>query len=555
MDKTVAMRPRRIRNAPRVYTPSKNDTNTKYKLDKQKAIKKKYDTTLRMQDVDIQMKSGTLVLTFSAAAFEVFKTSMFQYFKDIETKHIDINSKTSETKEGDIGIVDQSISVKRDKQSGQLYRINVFYTTSRVDANGRELAEFVNVDLPVIIERMFTVKDLRAMNDRIRNVCKDYLRKSVVSSDETRQGVQKRVAFTENVDSNTAKSVMVTNIGERGDSGLKCIEARSTASVDIGTRVETSDHNRSVDDSNISQNVVCTGSSSKAVDDRSVKVVKDSIVKKGASVRCSDVQNVRSVQDCTNKHLSSNANTDRCSASSIAVDLLEEEKETMCMVCSSSEQSENNNMCDICSNSCHDKCAVIDTAKGTVTCLSCAAINEQRERQKENEPTQVHISEESTQSQQNSESKTIQKKQQKGKGEDTNTVKLSEIRQKELKLKKWEEELKVREAKLVNAEKDRVRLQTYVTKVEAHNNELEQSLRILKRRLAMLEEKENTVEDRFHSENVNSQNGDTVGDKNGIQNSGRKDKTDSSIHTLVGKIHDRVSDYILRKIDSELSNL
>ena len=107
----------------------------------------------------------------------------------------------------------------------------------------------------------------------------------------------------------------------------------------------------------------------------------------------------------------------------------------------------------------------------------------------------------------------------------------------------------------MNAEKDRVRLQTYVTKVESHNNELEQSLRILKRRLAMLEEKENTLEDRLHSENVNSQNGDTVGDKNGIQNSGRKDKANSSIHTLVGKIHDRVSDYILRKIDSELSNL
>ena len=53
--------------------------------------------------------------------------------------------------------------------------------TSQVDANCRQLYEFINVDLPAIFNRLLTVKDTKKLNEQIRNRCKDFLRSAYVT--------------------------------------------------------------------------------------------------------------------------------------------------------------------------------------------------------------------------------------------------------------------------------------------------------------------------------------------------------------------------------------
>ena len=181
MGDIVPTRPRRSRNAPNVYTPSKSESEASFALNKSKAVRKKIDASLRENDVDIDFKSGTLVLTFSAASFEIFKSALYTYFSKLSDKKINVHNKKSTTGDGVVCVVDQSISVISVNTNTQLYRINIFNTTSRVDANGRQLDEFINVDLPAIFNRLLTVKDTKKLNEQIRNRCKDFLRSADVT--------------------------------------------------------------------------------------------------------------------------------------------------------------------------------------------------------------------------------------------------------------------------------------------------------------------------------------------------------------------------------------
>ena len=62
-----------------------------------------------------------------------------------------------------------------------------------------------------------------------------------------------------------------------------------------------------------------------------------------------------------------------------------------------------------------------------------------------------------------------------------------ELRQKELKLKKWEEELKISESISAELENDKRKLEEYLCKAEARNVELEATIRMLHRRISLLD--------------------------------------------------------------------
>ena len=69
---------------------------------------------------------------------------------------------------------------------------------------------------------------------------------------------------------------------------------------------------------------------------------------------------------------------------------------------------------------------------------------------------------------------------------ETQLVKSRELRQLEVKLKKWEEELKLREIQLNEKENDRRRLEDYLRKTEARNSELEATIRTLYRKMDVM---------------------------------------------------------------------
>ena len=69
----------------------------------------------------------------------------------------------------------------------------------------------------------------------------------------------------------------------------------------------------------------------------------------------------------------------------------------------------------------------------------------------------------------------------------TNSQKQRELRQTELRIRKWEVELKLREAKCTESYQGVSRLEDYVRKVEVRNVKLEGTVRTLKRKVDILE--------------------------------------------------------------------
>jgi hypothetical protein len=72
----IRARSTRVRNPPQIYTPNRQnpDNNHKmsYKINTKRTLEKKIEATERSL-CNIELKSGTLVITCSAASYEILK--------------------------------------------------------------------------------------------------------------------------------------------------------------------------------------------------------------------------------------------------------------------------------------------------------------------------------------------------------------------------------------------------------------------------------------------------------------------------------------------------
>jgi len=154
---SIALRNRRTLTRKEAYTPSKVETNTAYKLNEKKALRKTIDASKRDLDVEIELKRGTLVITYTPAAYEIYKQAIYKYYDEYQHKTYERTTKLSRTDKNSIekAISEESLSVKLknnpNKDNRQQYRINMFNTTSRMDINGRYYQKFIYDDLPDII--------------------------------------------------------------------------------------------------------------------------------------------------------------------------------------------------------------------------------------------------------------------------------------------------------------------------------------------------------------------------------------------------------------------
>ena len=58
----------------------------------------------------------------------------------------------------------------------------------------------------------------------------------------------------------------------------------------------------------------------------------------------------------------------------------------------------------------------------------------------------------------------------------------------ENKLRKWEDDLKMRVSRLLEQNKENRRLADYISKVEARNNEMQHTIRTLQRKISIIEQ-------------------------------------------------------------------
>jgi hypothetical protein len=102
-------------------------------------------------------------MTLISGEYELFKEAIFQYYDKSTTRTYFITNKSSRFSGQNINklIVEESLSIKSntgENRNKQLFRINMFHTTSRIDVNGKDHQEFIETDLPNIIKLMNTYR-------------------------------------------------------------------------------------------------------------------------------------------------------------------------------------------------------------------------------------------------------------------------------------------------------------------------------------------------------------------------------------------------------------
>ena len=270
-----------------------------------------------------------------------------------------------------------------------------------------------------------------------------------------------------------------------------------------------------------------------------------------------------------------------------AIAILIEETGQMCGVCDKNIDTKEVT-CDTCKSSCHVTCMVDSDPE---KCISCGAYEMQDQHSSTPEPQvekrtssqstlQPHIdlstsneveivqsksastsvkdasvNQETTAPNRSNQSKPSKK------DIDGNGNKQRELRQWDLKLRKWEEELKLREAKSNDMTKDFSRLEDYVRKTEARNVELEKTVRTLQRKINLLEHEQSRGDSRVGeinaTETVNVDRAYTLPRNEAMRTSTCCQSSSSVLESdrLISGVREQVTQFILSKVKSEIDKL
>jgi hypothetical protein len=137
----------------------------------------------------------------------------------------------------------------------------------------------------------------------------------------------------------------------------------------------------------------------------------------------------------------------------------------------------------------------------------------------------------------NEEQQVILNRQSSNQQQRTNN-KTTELRQKEIRLRKREEEMKIREKALQDNNERTVRLESYIKNLELEKAEYENTIRALKRKIVNLEDtKSYTAKEEVTCTSSNSTTYDT------------------NNQSLLQDIHKKVTNYILKQVDIQIQKL
>ena len=190
-------------------------------------------------------------------------------------------------------------------------------------------------------------------------------------------------------------------------------------------------------------------------------------------------------------------------------------------------------ICDLCNNSIHEDCC--ELTHSLTTCYACIGhthINNQKD-QSSNEL-------ENTVEQENT-SAAIKNKDIKNQSNNNIPENTSQLRTKELKLKKWEQDLELKDTLLNENIKDRTKLMSYVTKLENQNQELNMHIMTLQRGIEQIEEK---TTHKVQTNNPQHHDYHTINQNLAPDN-----------NSLLHSIQYRDTSFVLKQIDKQLQQL
>ena len=169
----------RVRKPVVAYTPSKSEstvqdhTVTNYALNVEKALHKKLEATER-KNIDVDYKRGNLVISLSAAAFEAFRLCAKTL---ADARGLGLCHKITPQQSKNGLVVAESVSIREKGKKKQLYRINLYLTTCIVNVNGGSLSVFINSHLPKILDKMQKMGDYKTINAQMKTACNKLLEK------------------------------------------------------------------------------------------------------------------------------------------------------------------------------------------------------------------------------------------------------------------------------------------------------------------------------------------------------------------------------------------
>ncbi|CAC5377150.1 MLL4 [Mytilus coruscus] len=121
------------------------------------------------RDIDIQatLKRGNLIIQFKSAAFLQFNTCFDQYFSSSQSLKLTVHERFDLSKK----LSERSISFADiNNPSKQLYRVNIFNTTCRIEVNGKQFMSFID-ELSKITSQMSNDVDYKHFNTKIKEQC------------------------------------------------------------------------------------------------------------------------------------------------------------------------------------------------------------------------------------------------------------------------------------------------------------------------------------------------------------------------------------------------
>ena len=526
-------------------TASKNNDTTRYtttrsknfNLNLDRAIARKLEATRRTANVEYIFTGGGITGKADAVTFELMKNAMQYYYQMLHDD--ETNMKVEFVKDQDKKGLVLSMLYKVYAGNKHLYTLTTYYTNCSLLVNGKDTSRFINTDLPAIHE---TIKQV-ILNGHKVNL--QYLNQLL------EEQLQK----------------LNTNIQQRPDSELISNKIDEISKKDDDMEVlhpnKCKKCKRNVQTRGVFCSLgkhwihyVCGRLTTDAIDK-----IENSDDLAYTCILCSDTHtnktsNILAIHECHNS----------------ARSILSEEIQLDCAICETKIDDDHTN-CETCMLSCHKQCTIINEEDEHI-CINCHGLAQQRKNSTQDTPESIQsnysdntchktqILEEDTYLKTLDDNNSIKlidentnlitnhvenqnadieqnKNIEQDKREQLNTkeIKQSEQRQRENKLRKREEELKIRERILEETQNDKLWFQTYINKLEQRVKELERSNAILRKEIQI---QNKTDPNNDHIPNTRSNDDTTSTDRNS---------------TLMSNLHDRVSNFILRQIDKQLSNM
>ena len=446
-------------NPPKVDTIVTGTTAKPYKLNVDKNLSKKLAATKRTQHLCIEEKDGGMVVTADAAMFELFKRAALVLYTDYppEKGHVKVDEITDSSKKN---IVQYIIRVHTPQNKG--YTLNIYLTTSRLLVNGKNCSLFRDNDL----QKIQDIIDKATFTEQIPNI--DKLNSLIA--------MQINACLKQNEPKSPPKIQ---------ENDIKCVKCKKNCKS-RGTFCTIGSHWVHYNCERLTNEEITRIEKSKD-ENYMCKICQNEPPKK-VTLEIESPKKV-TLEIPAIKHLSPEKTGSLMEEEIISHESsYDYDENNTCAVCGEEVESDETELCDSCESVCHKRCMVSENL-----CMYCHDSLEQNqaaeisltnlsmESRGDRDPESPRpgdgvellngreltcdkakkVLKDKTASTDNIKSKLTQTNL-KGHEMDLKETKLSELRSKEVKLRKLEEQLKMKEKSLEDSDKDRLKLESYI---------------------------------------------------------------------------------------------